>query len=321
NFQEHHHYPFTGVFFLCPYSWDPSSEAPQTVRLAVGGTEFGTSESILIHNRPTTKEPSDRSLALCVRPFYNGVPKVHDLVHFVAYYSTHGVRRFTFYDYDSRTEIQDYLRSLYEHLPVDLISWVSPFAKSSWSMCQNAFTQDCLYRHLHATEYVLVVDLDEFVFPFPKKNKPTRLVDLLPSFEASKSCFMFRNVFWIRGASSDHEPFIFKSLNRSKKVWPAMLRSKYVARVKDVVEGGIHNCIKFLDPLGRNRHSTVAGAQMFHYKQKRTEQYTKDHRMLMWQKPVMSSPIIRTYLSPKLSPSVKTPSAVDALWRFVRFSW
>ncbi|CAN7988485.1 unnamed protein product [Ixodes pacificus] len=315
--QEHHHHKFTGVFFLCPYSWDPSSEAPRTVRLGVSGAEFGTSQSVSIHNRPTTEHLPDHSLALCVRPFYDGVPKLHDLVHFVAYYSTHGVRRFTFYDNDSRPEVKDYLRTLSKHLQVDLISWNSPTTKLSWALYQNAFTQDCLYRHMHASKYVLIVDLDEFVFPFPKRDKPTRLVDILPSFQRSKSCFMFRNVFWIREASSEDEPFIFKSVQRSKKVWPPMLRTKYVARVMDVVEGGIHYCIKYLDSLGKNRHSIVGSAHMFHYKQKRTEQYTKDHVMLVWQDSVMKSPIMRAYLSRSTEP----PGLLEELKQFMRFAW
>ncbi|KAH7957337.1 hypothetical protein HPB52_017886 [Rhipicephalus sanguineus] len=91
---DHHHAKYDGVFITCPYHPMNDSETPRTVRVTVTGAEVGTSKSIPVHYR--TRSPGTHemdSLSLCVRPFYGGVPKVHDLRHFVAYYSLHGVQR------------------------------------------------------------------------------------------------------------------------------------------------------------------------------------------------------------------------------------
>ncbi|XP_037282345.2 uncharacterized protein LOC119175524 [Rhipicephalus microplus] len=294
--QDHHHAKYDGVFITCPYRLTNDTETPQTIRVAVTGAETGTSKSIPVHYRRRTLGTHEMgSLSLCVRPFYGGVPKVHDLRHFVAYYSLHGVQRFTFYAYDSRDDVNDYLWTLRrEGLTVDFFSWYLPGAKKSWALAQNAFTQDCLYRHANASRRVLIVDLDEYVFPLPVRGKPRTIAQLLAKVPESKACIVVRNVFWVRAASRMDRPFIFASLNRSRRVWPTGLRSKYFADPLEVLEGGIHFCRRFL-PGGRNRDKqlTVSQALLFHYRGVRGETYARDTSMLVWKKPLMNSPLMR----------------------------
>ncbi|KAK8768636.1 hypothetical protein V5799_014897 [Amblyomma americanum] len=293
--QDHHHAKYDGVFITCPYLPSNSSGPPRIVRVIVNGTETGTSKGILVHSR--TPPPGDGldSLALCVRPFYSGVPKLHDLQHFIAYYSQHGVQRFTFYSYSSRQDVEEYLWTLRHRLKVDFLPWSLAAAKNSWALAQNAFTQDCLYRHANASRRVLIVDLDEFVFPFPTRGGRLRTVaELVAQLPATKPCLVVRNVFWVRAASSQHQPFIFASLNRSRRTWPTGLRSKYVADPLRVLEGGIHFCRRFL-PDGvrdRDKQLTVSQALLFHYRGVRGEKYATDTRMLAWKERVMSSPLM-----------------------------
>lgn len=298
--QDNHRTPYAGAYFLCPYSSEPSTTPPESVRLAVSDAELGISPRIPVRNRITAEDATNDApnmLALCVRPFHDGVPELHDLVHFVAYYAIQGVQRFTFYSYYSNPKVQAYLKRLSGKLQMDFISWNLPVGKRSWALAQNAFTQDCLYRHMTATRYVLIVDMDEFVFTFPKRGRRTRLVDLVTSLPESKSCFLFRNVFWIREASTPERPFIFQGRNRSRRVWPAMNRSKYVARVDDVIEGGIHFCRRFLGTSNRSGHRVVKDALLFHYKKPRTETYMYDKRMQVWKDTFFTSSVISDYFS------------------------
>ncbi|KAL3185702.1 hypothetical protein MRX96_028605 [Rhipicephalus microplus] len=149
-------------------------------------------------------------------------------------------------------------------------------------------------RHANASRRVLIVDLDEYVFPLPVRGKPRTIAQLLAKLPESKACIVVRNVFWVRAASRMDRPFIFASLNRSRRVWPTGLRSKYFADPLEVLEGGIHFCRRFL-PGGRNRDKqlTVSQALLFHYRGVRGETYARDTSMLVWKKPLMNSPLMR----------------------------
>lgn len=314
--QDHHHAKYDGVFITCPYHPMNDSETPRTVRVTVTGAEVGTSKSIPVHYR--TRSPGTHemdSLSLCVRPFYGGVPKVHDLRHFVAYYSLHGVQRFTFYAYNSGDSVNEYLQELRrEGLKVDFFPWSLPVAKKSWALAQNVFTQDCLYRHANASRRVLIVDLDEFVFPLPVRGKPRTIAELVAKLPASKTCVVVRNVFWVRAASRIDRPFIFESLNRSRRVWPTGLRSKYFADPLGVLEGGIHFCRRFLSGgRDRDKQLTMSQALLFHYRGFRGETYARDTSMLVWREPVMNSPLM-----PKLDFWRGFASKVrDVLWNSI----
>lgn len=290
--QDHHHAAYDGVFVLCPAS---GPQAPQSVRVVVNGTEAGTSRSLPVHFRSPSS--SDWvSLAVCVRPFYNGVPKVRDIRHFVAYYVLHGVRRFTFYEYQASEGVRSYLWSLRADVKADFLPWSLPAAKKSWALAQNAFTQDCLYRHANASRRVLIVDLDEFVLPLGKNGRRWLTVsELVASLPASKACLVLRNVFLVRAPSAEDRPFIFESVNRSRRVWPSGLRSKYVADPLRVLEGGIHFCRRFPAAVPQaDRQLTVGGGQalLFHYRTFRGETYRRDDSMLRWRDAMMSSPLV-----------------------------
>lgn len=285
--QDHHHAAYDGVFVLCP-TYGP--EAPRSVRVVVNGTEAGTSRSLPVHFRSPTSDEDWVSLGVCVRPFYNGVPKVRDLRHFVAYYVLHGVQRFTFYEHQASDDVRSYLWSLRADVRTDFLPWSLPAAKKSWALAQNAFTQDCLYRHANASRRVLIVDLDEFVLP-----KGGRTVsELVASLPSSKACLVLRNVFLVRAPSAEDRPFIFASLNRSRRVWPPGVRSKYAADPLRVLEGGIHFCRRFPAGVPRgDRQLTVGQALLFHYRGVRGgEPYRGDDSMLRWRDAMMSSPLM-----------------------------
>lgn len=263
------------------------------MRIVVNGTEEGTSRSLPVHFRSPSSDWV--SLAVCVRPFYNGVPKVRDIRHFVAYYVLHGVGRFTFYEYQASDDVRSYLWSLRADVKADFLPWSLPAAKKSWALAQNAFTQDCLYRHANTSRRVLIVDLDEFVLPLGKNGRLT-VSELVASLPASKACLVLRNVFLVRAPSAEGRPFIFESVNRSRRVWPSGLRSKYVADPLRVLEGGVHFCRRFpqaVPPADRQLTVGAGQALLFHYRAFRGETYSRDDSMLRWREAVMSSPLVR----------------------------
>ncbi|XP_065285222.1 uncharacterized protein [Dermacentor albipictus] len=297
--QDHHNAKYDGVFINCPYYASNDSETPRTVRVTVTGAEAGTSARIPVHYRERSPSAQElASLALCVRPFYGGVPKVHDLMHFLAYYSHHGVQRFTFYADTSSQEVNKYLWTLRDRLKIDFFAWSLPAAKKSWALAQSVFTQDCLYRHMNASRRVLIVDLDEFVFPLPVRGRPRTIAELVATLPAHKTCLVVRNVFWIRATSRIDRPFIFASLNRSLHVWPMGIRSKYFADPLGVLEGGIHFCRRFVVVGGRSidKQDWVRQALLYHYRigyrSVSKEKFARDTSMLVWKEPVMASPLI-----------------------------
>lgn len=305
HLQEDHNTRYTFSFFVCYWPNDVPKPAVPIVRLKIAKGAIGTSEKITVHSRSDGKPAranGSHTLAICVRPFFNSYHELHDLAHFVTYYySIHGVQRFTFYTYDNHPRVTAYLNMLSKSLPVDYLPWDLQVARDTWEMGQLAFTQDCFYRHMGVTRYVLTVDLDEFIFLFPSRGVRRRLIDLVALFPKRQSCLKFRNVFFQRVVSGPHRPFIFEGHLRSLKIWPPGSRSKYIARPEDVIEGGIHTCHRLFGTSNRSRSTVIMDALSFHYvtyfKKGMQARDTPDSRMSSCKVAFFNSSILSNYLA------------------------
>ncbi|KAH6933136.1 hypothetical protein HPB50_012487 [Hyalomma asiaticum] len=294
--QDHHHAKYDGVFITCPYNLTNDFDTPRTVRVTVTGAETGTSKRIPVHYRTSSRGEHELDSLALVRPAFlrrraQG-PRPGALLGLLLT--------------SRRPEVHLLLPGLQrrrERIPADaprtgiegrLLSLVPTGSQEVLGTGPNVFTQDCLYRHANASRRVLIVDLDEFVFPLPVNGKRRTIAELVARLPASKACLVVRNVFWVRTGSAVDRPFIFASLNRSRRVWPTGLRSKYFADPLGVLEGGIHFCRRFLSGVrARDKQMTVSGALLFHYRRYGGETYARDTSMLVWREPMMASPLMQ----------------------------
>ncbi|XP_038059548.1 beta-1,4-galactosyltransferase galt-1-like, partial [Patiria miniata] len=118
------------------------------------------------------------------------------------YYKNLGVEHVYIYDNDPRTTMPEDLRGYLDTGFVTLIPWAhTPSPDKTYLEVQIAHENDCLWRLRHNTEWVLKVDVDEFVQPMDPNR--TRITDYLtdPRLK-SLATIKLRNWFFGRPPNS-----------------------------------------------------------------------------------------------------------------------
>jgi len=230
-------------------------------------------------------------LSVCIRPLF-GVDTLNRLSQFVSYYRLMGVERFNFYELSISPEVRKYLLRLKltgTTINVSLRKWNLPTGNTSelWDFGSLAALNDCLYSEWVKEEsndndevVVLFVDIDEFIVPQGKNKDGMDLIKLIGSvgdFHELKA----RNVFFCKefcggngSSSSSHD--ITRCFIRTKRIWSAQDRSKFLVKPGNVVSVGHHSVTEFVqrrDPLYLAKYSKVMSkdlALMNHYRECRS---------------------------------------------------
>lgn len=93
------------------------------------------------------------------------------ITEWIAYYKILGATHFYIYDNRSikRNKIRRILRPFIEEGSVTLIDWDYPYESgapdNSWRFCQRGQMHHSLYKYGDRTEWMLFIDVDEFIFP------------------------------------------------------------------------------------------------------------------------------------------------------------
>jgi len=132
---------------------------------------------------------------------------------------------------------------------VDIIDWRLPEAVASamWYHGQSLAIQDCLYRQMASSQYVIFNDIDEFLVPHG--HQLTNWTHLVAALDRPLSCaFQFASAFFqpaAMPASVDNKHadlMTMRSTERSQHF--SSIRTKCMVRPYDVFEAGIHHISK-----------------------------------------------------------------------------
>jgi len=141
---------------------------------------------------------------------------------------------------------------------VDVINWRLPDSVSNniWYNGQSLAIQDCLYRQMASSRYVVFSDIDEFLLP----HKPANWTELARTLKRPLSVgFQFQSAFFdpsalpleqppvegeIGAAPSRSKPDLMtmRSIQRSKHF--SSIRTKCMVRPYEIFEAGIHHISK-----------------------------------------------------------------------------
>jgi hypothetical protein len=156
-------------------------------------------------NNVSIKSPSSlKSFAVCVRPMFNSLITVDDVIEFIEVNRVFGADLFFFYIHDSvDRKVRDCLRN-YERIGyVETTPWELPFsiyAKVSNDMGQILTTTECAYRLMYRTKYLAEIDLDEFIVPMRTEGWQSMLtlIDAESGIDPHRiASYSFRNRFFL----------------------------------------------------------------------------------------------------------------------------
>ena len=200
---------------------------------------------------------SKDQLAICVRPLFGPMDNLVAITQFLSFYEAQGITHFHFYDMGISGRIRKYLEQLSSSsLSISLSQWNLPTGNWSelWDYGSLAALNDCAYRNMFHKSLVIVVDIDEFMVPQGSSSAWTSesLTTLLTSKNLTDySEYLVRNTFFCKencthpNSDDDFLP-ILTCFNRTKRIWNAKLRSKYIIRPEHVIQVGHHSVTKFM---------------------------------------------------------------------------
>ena len=211
SIREHWNLRYSAVFILCPLKKTDTppkrvsisaldvTTMPLTPVPVATETEsefnetFGhwydsaTNNILPIRKGAISIDPGDRwsdapqqvhKLSVCVKPFHYEFNRAQQLIEFIEMHRLLGVSYFTFYNHTVGPKVDCILRQYIEENLVQVLPWQRLDVVSQKEIRTEgifASLNDCLYRHMYDSEYLLFIDFDEFIIPRNVFN----LIDLI----------------------------------------------------------------------------------------------------------------------------------------------
>ncbi len=176
---------YSAVFVICPLP-PGLEEIPDSVSVIAddgdggsgggrggGGPHAAPTNQLAILNRDADPAALEAQLSAsdevsaCVKPLHFDYGRTLELLEFLELNKLLGVTRFTLYNHTVSREVSCVLRDYADRGEVDLLPWSLNMASQSEIRTEGLFAalNDCLYRNMWRYNYLLLIDLDEFVVP------------------------------------------------------------------------------------------------------------------------------------------------------------
>lgn len=291
NMYEHHLKRHTAIFFSCKANRKPSYVA----LLKLGNIKMHWLKVHLIQP-PDDDNSWMNNTVVCVRPFFGTFPNNNlQIAEFVAYYTILGVNKFVFYDYQTEYSLRRLINLLSDNgIRLSFHPWDLPKRiADTWSFGQMAAIADCMYRQASSHQYVIIIDVDEFIVPHKLITLQEILQEIINKRCQKCSTFVFRQTFFCIECPDDPKnakvtiPLLtLKKTRRENFIWKPYIRSKSIVRPIGIESPGIHftiHSIKTWRPFivspeiaklhhyrlnkCRNINNTVIDRSIFKYKQ------------------------------------------------------
>lgn len=293
---------YDSTFFEC-LTHDPGQyEAPYAVSIVT--SRCGQAANV-VYVQPVRARPAQaHEFTVCVTPLNFRYNRHHQLAEMVEVNRMFGATKLIFYNHSSGHRVGQYLRAMkHEHL-VDVIQWPLPVSVDTWPpiasqtpevhyFAQVAALNDCLYRYMSTSRYIVFTDLDEFIVPRGVHETWSSMLSVLP---LGGNAYMFRNAFFWRDwpddstyadaeAARQYELITLLKTTRQEELNPYYERSKCIVAPSSVVAMGVHNVVAFADDSDYHVEVDPRRGMVHHYRRVLTPsdievESTRDRRML-----------------------------------------
>lgn len=240
---------YTSTIFSCPLD---SSNIPSHVSLVT--KECERPKNLLIVQNASKTADYERRFTVCLSPLNFRYGRAYELVEWIELNKILGADYFVIYNYSSAENVKQVIDYYSGRNEVKLVQWrlpmgVNTFPKTNETVEINYFGQtaalnDCLFRNKQFSEFIVNLDVDEFIIPHSRLTFDWS--GILKHFAENASVYQFRNTFfrkeWERTKLKFEnyelaEKFCLVTLqvfDHEEVIFPAGERSKYIARTADV---------------------------------------------------------------------------------------
>lgn len=296
---------YSAAFYTCPL---PPSSRPYAVSLS--SDQCKTPSNILPIVYPQQQK---RQFTVCVTPLNYRYSKAYELVEMIELNRILGAEYFVFYNYSTNYNVDKVLEYYAKQGIVEVLEWDLPMKVDTWPkknepveihyFGQLAALNDCLYRNMHVSKYVVFQDLDEFIIPRQHLTWP----DMINNLPPGQGAYIFQCVFFRKEWADIATNFPGKDTaikykmntllkqNREQKLLGKTHRAKYILDPTKVDTVGIHNIWRFRG--GNGAHFVNPDyARMHHYRnwQNPTDEKagTLDDRIMVYKDQLLKQTVI-----------------------------
>ncbi len=231
-----------------------------------------------------------------------------------------GAERIVLYNHTSGTNLDRFLLYYQSLGLLDIIPWHVPVTVNVdppdpmvvpevHYFAQVTALNDCLYRYMYRSRYIVYLDLDELLVPRQSDNWESMLSSLPKdvghrTFDGGgvTGAYIFQNVFfridWEDGPhSTDKRVAQFHLRSQMKtwretRIWPPHMRSKYIIDPVTVDTVGIHFVFNFVNPKYSHYEVRPSLGLLHHYRDWGDEQPPpsrhQDFHMVQWKSQIIS---------------------------------
>lgn len=225
-----------------------------------------------------------RRFTVCLSPLNFNYSRAYELVEWIELNRILGAERFTIYNYSSARNVQDVLAYYSKRGLAEVVDWKLPlnlvtndkYVRSDIHYYgQVVELQECLFRNKHESEFVVNLDLDEFIIP--RGQNVNTWWDMMQTMSRTAGAYLFRNTFFKKEWNDTDRKFENKDLalkyklvtllktRHETKIASYRQRSKYFARTATVDRLMIHD-VPGLSGQGKAELVPVEKGLLHHYR-------------------------------------------------------
>ena len=193
----------------------PDNRVPFAISLIT--QQSATSHNLLPVRSQIVKPEDKKSFAVCVSPLFGKYNSSYELIQWIELNRILGAELFVFYNYSTGANIDDILRFYEKKGLVQIVQWnLTKFRLGSKPelvyIGQHSAMNDCLMKVKNVSEYVVNIDLDEFIVPHSNLSTWLDIVQKVPK----RSGYTFRSSFFRLNWDNTDRQFLRK--DRAEKL-------------------------------------------------------------------------------------------------------
>lgn len=264
NIPEDHGRKFAACYFLCPLHQLKVNVPPISVSIVLKKKCQLPRNHILVTPNSVASEKDKKNFTVCLSPLHLNYNRIYELVEWVEINKLFGADYFTFYNTSISRNVTAIIKKYTEEGFIETVDWKIPFKTVGGSeehhseihyYGQLAAINDCLYRNMYRTKYIVFIDADEMIIPKIHRDWMS-LIDSL-KHATNIGAYIFKCTFFRKEWEDTKENFTGKDiakkynvisllkLDREPKIHPVYIRSKTIVNPLKVETVGIHNIWSF----------------------------------------------------------------------------
>ncbi|XP_045194660.2 uncharacterized protein LOC123550296 [Mercenaria mercenaria] len=239
---------YTSTIFMCPLG---QSEVPSHISLVTNFCEHPLHVLRVIN--ASENRNYKRRFTVCLSPLHFQYGRAYELVEWIEFNKILGAEKFVVYNYSSASNVEEVFEYYSKRKLTEVVQWRLPMGAHTFSRTNNpiemnyfgqtAALNDCLFRNKQFSEFVVNLDLDEFLVPHSENARSW--YEIIREME-NASVYIFQNTFFRKDWTKIEISFPGKKLaekfqlvtlhvfQHEAKIFRADVRSKYIARTAGV---------------------------------------------------------------------------------------